>query len=851
MAAAQASRTGTRTSISSSVSSPVRRSVSAGPVQVADGLAAEPLPASASQRASAALAAGTSAESEVGAQSLNASAISEAVWMDDVMSVLERKTEELASMHKLLEEAHQREADVRAQAQAAGAELPPAQEASTSSTSTPKRVSIGSSGGLEAGPEYLDKETERLLLQVEGRSTVSAIVLHLRSRMKALAHKEYGASWHKLFKGQDLDGSGFLGWDEFLAMCHKLLGKDTKQSHVRILYRSMDYDRSGDVSMEEMVAFMEDPVERMRVRLRTAVHQKYADNPRKLFKGADRDASGGLEWEEFRRFVRTDLKLVEDDVQLTVVFRALDADGSGIVCLEEFATFVADEDQLINVPLRVTLVSGRGLVNSMAAQGLTNGNRKRIDPYCICEIPGRQSSADPLIKTKALNSRNDPEWKHVAEIPSYNMGESLVFSVWHRNHMSKDVLLGRAKLAASLFVESGFDGEIQMFETGSRIKSYVRVKVEKSSGLRGSFVIRTGEPSLMDDSNPQSSPEEATFHDGNRPPRAEAGASRQVDAARTARIEMDNVNLRKDLEKIRVAMSKPGGGIADETVREQFAKMVEELKELKELSKKLSAAEQGLALATQERKTLEKIAKETIKQKVREAKEESSRPLIALKAELAEANRRAATLVQALEENNVPMPEGLGAFSNDFSRPSVPKLNLDLALLGAEARPDAEVESLHGEVARLQLVIDGLKATGGGTPRTPAAGYDEGHDFCHEKEEALLGASSRAFNEATAAKTQVAELEVEVATLRKKQTPRDAPWLRFTPAKLNIQRCFARTWNNGLGGQCAKRKLHGSDYCDEHRSEDSRAELGTVDGPIPEKKLLQFQKLASRNDSLT
>lgn len=63
----------------------------------------------------------------------------------------------------------------------------------------------------------------------------------------------------------------------------------------------------------------------------------------------------------------------------------------------------------------------------------------------------------------------------------------------------------------------------------------------------------------------------------------------------------------------------------------------------------------------------------------------------------------------------------------------------------------------------------------------------------------------------------------------------------FTPAVINPLLCMARTWNLGAGGQCAKRGTGGDGFCASHFKEERWRVHGRVDGPIPAKKLKDFE----------
>lgn len=78
-----------------------------------------------------------------------------------------------------------------------------------------------------------------------------------------------------------------------------------------------------------------------------------------------------------------------------------------------------------------------------------------------------------------------------------------------------------------------------------------------------------------------------------------------------------------------------------------------------------------------------------------------------------------------------------------------------------------------------------------------------------------------------------------------KQPPRqqmgECGWKQFTPTVLNMERCNARTWNAGLGGQCSKAKCGSdSDFCRAHMAGEKWRTHGRVDGAIPVGKLREF-----------
>ena len=78
-------------------------------------------------------------------------------------------------------------------------------------------------------------------------------------------------------------------------------------------------------------------------------------------------------------------------------------------------------------------------------------------------------------------------------------------------------------------------------------------------------------------------------------------------------------------------------------------------------------------------------------------------------------------------------------------------------------------------------------------------------------------------------------------------TPIGNTWHEFTPEIIDDMRCLARTWDNGLGGQCERRPVNADcKLCYAHLAEDKRPQgltHGLVTGEIPVVKLKEFQSV--------
>mmetsp|Transcript_62171 Transcript_62171/g.180274 ORF Transcript_62171/g.180274 Transcript_62171/m.180274 type:complete len:524 (+) Transcript_62171:58-1629(+) len=118
----------------------------------------------------------------------------------------------------------------------------------------------------------------------------------------------------------------------------------------------------------------------------------------------------------------------------------------------------------------VTFISAKRLRNAdVSVNGLS-------DPYCICEIPGKQGSR---IKTPVIKDCLDPVWNHSAQLVGFEIGDSLSFAVLDKDLFLKDDVLGRAALSSE-DINNGFIGELELKDAGLGVKATLKVRVEIS-----------------------------------------------------------------------------------------------------------------------------------------------------------------------------------------------------------------------------------------------------------------------------------------------------------------------------------------------------------------------------------
>jgi calcium-binding protein CML len=143
----------------------------------------------------------------------------------------------------------------------------------------------------------------------------------------------------RAFAQIDKDGNGSLSAQE-LSLGLQLLGLSLGADQVKVVINELDKDGDGEVDVDE---FLEEvwrrKLQRLRAKFKAASYTSKGQDWRKLFQHYDRDNSGSLGWEEFRRAVRRDAKVsvqMMDDGELREMFEYADEDGGGCIGMDEF-----------------------------------------------------------------------------------------------------------------------------------------------------------------------------------------------------------------------------------------------------------------------------------------------------------------------------------------------------------------------------------------------------------------------------------------------------------------------------------------------------------------------------------
>jgi len=98
---------------------------------------------------------------------------------------------------------------------------------------------------------------QRFAAAVESREKDDEQIRRTRQRIWHAATTVAGRDWHGLFTEMDADGSGTITWLEFYEVCRNRLHLTDRVDVVRLLFERLDCDSSDDVSIQELVDFVE------------------------------------------------------------------------------------------------------------------------------------------------------------------------------------------------------------------------------------------------------------------------------------------------------------------------------------------------------------------------------------------------------------------------------------------------------------------------------------------------------------------------------------------------------------------------------------------------------------------
>eukprot|EP00403_Amphidinium_massartii_P038512 CAMPEP_0178441528 /NCGR_PEP_ID=MMETSP0689_2-20121128/37520_1 /TAXON_ID=160604 /ORGANISM="Amphidinium massartii, Strain CS-259" /LENGTH=462 /DNA_ID=CAMNT_0020064695 /DNA_START=24 /DNA_END=1409 /DNA_ORIENTATION=+ len=97
------------------------------------------------------------------------------------------------------------------------------------------------------------------------------VIMRVRLALKQAASTMGGIDWQKMFYEVDLDGDGTMSWEEFRSLARvRMKLVNTSDWALRMMFRKVDRESKGRVSLQELVRFIADGVDAHRSRRRTS-----------------------------------------------------------------------------------------------------------------------------------------------------------------------------------------------------------------------------------------------------------------------------------------------------------------------------------------------------------------------------------------------------------------------------------------------------------------------------------------------------------------------------------------------------------------------------------------------------
>jgi len=206
----------------------------------------------------------------------------------------------------------------------------------------PRSAPVGPSLPRDLGPGRCGRPPALPFVEARprARGPPSVVVERLRARLKAAAYS-IGQNFAKVMWDQDRDSTAHMNWPEFRHTCRRVLRLSGEDAHLKAIFNSLDSDGTGFVSIEEIVAFVQGPVEHIRVRMRAAAQARGGDDWEHVI--GLQSSDGYIDFPQFRTLCREVLGLDERDSHLRAVFAQLDYERCGDIAIDDVVEFIRSD----------------------------------------------------------------------------------------------------------------------------------------------------------------------------------------------------------------------------------------------------------------------------------------------------------------------------------------------------------------------------------------------------------------------------------------------------------------------------------------------------------------------------
>ena len=164
------------------------------------------------------------------------------------------------------------------------------------------------------------------------------------------------AAAYEAFRQIDQNGDGSLDSQEFQEAL-EAMGLKLTVRQIHLVMNALDTDRDGTVNLSAFIeAVFERRMAKLRSKLQAASYTLGGQDWGRLFNYYDRDNSGHLSFEEFRRAVRKDVQItvkMMTDEELQEMFDAVDESRDGIIDVDEFVRMMTPKTETTEITASV------------------------------------------------------------------------------------------------------------------------------------------------------------------------------------------------------------------------------------------------------------------------------------------------------------------------------------------------------------------------------------------------------------------------------------------------------------------------------------------------------------------